>query len=66
MIYFFNDSKTIQTTLPQEGLQVFKFSNGQIEKHFENGTKHIAFPDGTLKLINQDGEEYSIEYSDEE
>lgn len=38
-------------------MQVFKFENGQIEKHFSNGNKQIIFPDKTLKLISKEGEE---------
>ena len=38
-------------------MQVFKFENGQIEKHHADGTKQIIFPDGTLKYILPDGYE---------
>ena len=55
-IYYYNDAKTIQTTYP-DGLQVFKFSNGQIEKHFIDGSKQITFPDGSLRYILNDGYE---------
>ena len=41
-------------------LQVFKFQNNQIEKHFPDGTKEISFPDGTVKCLFADGEEESI------
>lgn len=64
MIYFFYDSKTIQFTIPEDKMQVFKFANGQIEKHYEDGTKRIFYPDGTIKIINNDGEEFSIDYDD--
>lgn len=64
MIYFFYDSKTIQFTIPEDKMQVFKFANGQIEKHYEDGTKRIFYPDGTIKVINNEGEEFSIDYDD--
>ena len=64
MIYFFFESKTIQSTVPNDKLQVFKFSNGQIEKHFEDGTKQISFPDGTIKVISKEGIEHTVDYSD--
>jgi len=33
VVYYFADARTTQTTFPN-GLQVFKFSNNQVEKHF--------------------------------
>ena len=59
IVYFFSEAQTTQTTLP-EGLQVFKFSNNQVEKHHCNGMKEIRFPDGTIKCIFPSGEEESI------
>jgi centromere protein J len=49
-MYFFSDSKTVQTTFP-DGLQIFKFNNGQIEKHFTDGKIQIKFPDGSMRYI---------------
>lgn len=40
VVYYFAEAKTTQSTFP-DNLQVFKFSNGQIEKHFPDGTKEI-------------------------
>lgn len=40
LVYFYAEAKTTQTTYPN-GLQVYKFANGQIEKHFSDGTKEI-------------------------
>jgi centromere protein J len=40
IVYYFAEAKTTQTTYT-DGLQVFKFSNTQIEKHFADGTKEI-------------------------
>ena len=55
-VYYFNEAKTVQTTYPDK-LLVFKFDNGQIEKHYPDGTKQIAFPDGSLRYILPDGYE---------
>ena len=55
-VYYFNESKIIQTTIPDK-IQVFKFENGQIEKHFINGDKEIVYPNGNIKRINKDGKE---------
>jgi centromere protein J len=49
-MYFFSDSKTVQTTF-SDGLQIFKFNNGQIEKHFTDGKIQIKFPDGSMRYI---------------
>ncbi|MCQ2818891.1 MAG: hypothetical protein MJ252_16620 [archaeon] len=56
MIYYFSEAKTVQTTLPS-GISVYKFSTGQIEKHFPDGTKQIAFPDGSIRYIYDGFEE---------
>ena len=56
VIYFFNETKTVQTSF-KNGLNIFKFSNNQIEKHYPNGTKFIKFPDGSTKLIEKENEE---------
>ena len=41
-------------------MQIFKFSNGQIEQHLPDKTKIICFPDGTQKLIKSDGNEETL------
>ena len=55
LVYYFAEVDTTQTTMP-DGLQIFRFTNGQIEKHFEDESKEIIFPDGTKKLITKDEE----------
>jgi hypothetical protein len=50
IVYFFNEAKTVQTTL-SNGTHIFKFKDGQIEKHFPEGNKEIKFKDGTRKYI---------------
>ena len=54
--YFFNDSKTVQITL-NNGLEIYKFEDGQIEKHYPDGTKQILFNDGSERYIYSDGYE---------
>lgn len=41
IVYYFHEAQTTQTTMP-DGLQVFKFNNKQVEKHFTDGTKEIV------------------------
>jgi hypothetical protein len=53
-VYYFNKKKITRTNL-EKGLKIIKYDNGQIEKHFSNGTKKIFFPDGILKYILADG-----------
>lgn len=52
-IYYFNEAKTVQTSF-NDGLQVFKFNNGQVEKHFPDKTKQIIFPDGSQRFMKND------------
>ena len=59
VVYHFSQTDTIQTTFP-DGLQIFQFSNGQLEKHFPDKHKEINFPDGTVKKIASSGEEETI------
>ena len=42
IIYYYSETNTVQTTF-KNGLNVFKFSNGQIEKHYPDGSKKILF-----------------------
>ena len=55
-VYFFKDANTVQTTYPN-GLKVFKFKNGQIEKHFPNGIKKIFFPSGAIDYLYDEKKE---------
>lgn len=40
VVYYFAEAQTTQTTMA-DGLQIFKFSNNQIEKHHQDGLKEI-------------------------
>ena len=59
VIYFFNDSRTVQTSY-KDGLNVFKFNNNQIEKHYPDGSKFIIFPNGTKRRVSKNGNEETI------
>ena len=52
--YYFKESKTVQTTL-NNGMEIYKFENGKIEKHHPDGTKQIIFNDGSERYIYNDG-----------
>jgi len=54
--YFYKNSKKVETTL-NNGTKIYKLKNGQIEKHFPDGTKLIIFNDDTEKYIYNDGSE---------
>jgi len=47
-------------------MQVFKFENGQIEKHYKEGYKQIIFPDGTHKMIYEDESNYNTNNTNED
>ena len=47
-------------------MQVFKFENGQIEKHFIDGMKEIIFPDGFIKKIYPERKKESINHKEDE
>jgi len=46
--------QTTQTTYP-DGLQVFEFPNGQVERYFVDGRCEIIFPDSTQKITHSSG-----------
>ena len=55
-VYYFNEAKTVQTTF-NNGVSVYKFGNNQLERHYPNGKKQILFPDGTERIILDNGYE---------
>ncbi|CAD8155099.1 unnamed protein product [Paramecium pentaurelia] len=59
IVYYFGQAKTTQITI-QNGPQIYRFSNNQIEIHFLNGEKQIRFSDGTKKYIYSNGEEETL------
>ena len=54
VVYFYSEAKTRHTTY-SNGLEVYEFPNGQVERHHPDGTKEIAFPDRTRKLVLANG-----------
>ena len=59
VIYFYKEAKTKHTTF-EDGLEVYEFPNGQVEKHSTDGRKEICFPDGTRKVIHPNGIQESL------
>ena len=53
-VYLYSENNTVSTKFPN-GLLVFKFSNGQIEKYFPGGKKVVEYTDGTVKNIYKEG-----------
>jgi centromere protein J len=62
VVYHYESTKATQTTFPN-GLELFKFNNGQVEKHYPDGVKEITFTNGTQKTIYGDGSE-EMRYAD--
>jgi len=58
-VYLFAENQTLQFKFT-DGLQVFKFHDGQIEKNFPDGIKHIIYKDGTVKYIYPDQSDETI------
>ena len=56
VIYYYNETNTVQTTY-KNGLNIFKFSNGQIEKHYPDGSKFIIYTNGIKRKISKSGRE---------
>ena len=59
VIYYYNETNTVQTTF-KSGLNIFKFSNGQIEKHYPDGSKYIIYTNGIKRKISKNGKEEMI------
>lgn len=55
VVYYYAEARTTHTSDPTNGIEIFEFPNGQIERHKEDGSKHITFPDGTTKMVHKDG-----------
>lgn len=53
-VYLFYENQTVQFKFP-DGLHVFKFSTGQLEKHYSDGMKVLTYSDGTLTNVYPDG-----------
>ena len=41
-------------------MNIFKFSNGQIEKHYPDGSKYIIYTNGIKRKISKNGKEEMI------
>jgi hypothetical protein len=54
VVYYYAKSKTSHTT-HADGLEVFEFSSGQVERHFPNGETEVVFPDGAKQFFYTNG-----------
>ena len=59
IVYYYKDTNTVQTTF-KSGLNVFKFSNGQIEKHYPDGSRFIIYANGIKRKMSKNGKEEMI------
>lgn len=59
VLYYYADARTTHTTYA-DGLQIFHFASGQVEKHYIDGTKEIQFPDETIKYLFPNGSAESV------
>ena len=55
-MYFYKETNTVETTF-KNGLNIFKFNNGQIEKHYPDGSKYIIYSNGLRRKISNNGTE---------
>uniref|UniRef100_A0A1B6EN06 Centromere protein J C-terminal domain-containing protein n=1 Tax=Cuerna arida TaxID=1464854 RepID=A0A1B6EN06_9HEMI len=60
--YYFSESRRWQTVFP-DGLEVWDFPNGQVEKNHTNGMVEVIFPNDVRKITYPDGSE-EIFYAD--
>ena len=56
IMYFYKETNTVETTF-KNGLNIFKFNNGQIEKHYPDGSKYIIYSNGLRRKISNNGTE---------
>ena len=63
VIYFYNETNTVQTTL-KNGINIFKFNNGQIEKHYPDGSKYIFYTNGLRRKISKNGTEETFNFEE--
>ena len=63
VMYFYSETNTVQTSF-KNGINIFKFNNGQIEKHYPDGSKYIFYSNGIRRKISKSGTE--IDFTPEE
>ena len=56
IMYFYKETNTVETTY-KKGLNIFKFNNGQLEKHYPDGSKYIFYTNGLRRKISKNGTE---------
>jgi len=57
VVYWYHEPKIVHTTF-KDGLEIFEFQDGQIEKHYPDGLREIVFSDKTVKYVFPNGEVY--------
>jgi len=59
VLYYYHAADTTHTTFP-DGMQQYEFgTNQQVEKHYVDGRREIFFGDGTIKIIDAQGNEWA-------
>lgn len=56
VVYYYSEVGTLFTQLPDD-IRVYRFGNGQLERHSPDGAKTVLYPDGTVKRVGADGRE---------
>ena len=62
-IYYYSDVGTLFTQMLDKTAQIvkiYRFANGQVERHFADGRKVVRYQDGTIKYVYADGSERAI------
>ena len=60
VLYYYKDQDTTQISVVKENMEVYRFSEGQVEFHYKNGNKEIKFPTGAEKYVYPNGEEITL------
>ncbi len=60
VIYHYSNDNITQITIQNKGLEIYRYSNKQVEFHYFDGRKEIKFEDGTEKYIYPNGEEFTF------
>ena len=55
--YYYNRNKSSEFRFLNDNFLVYKFSNGQYEKHYFDNSVNIKFTDGSYRIIKTNGRE---------
>ncbi|XP_050353467.1 centromere protein J [Nymphalis io] len=59
--YFYAATKTFHTTHP-DGLEILEFPDGQVEKHYKDGSSEIKLPNGSIRYYDPKNEHVREEW----